>query len=132
VQDPAMIDRQHQRGQNLRIQDTTGARRSATRGFSGRGGLQKWPKELGDGGHASRPSILAPSGGGCTHGHLALIRRRNPTSRSAAPLHTPHQHQCQCQRQDQSPCRCSVSCDGLGCCVCTGSLKCARRSRMPA
>jgi hypothetical protein len=26
--------------------------------------LQRWPKELGDGGHASRPSILAPSGSG--------------------------------------------------------------------
>jgi hypothetical protein len=67
---------------------THGARRNATRGFNGRGGLQRWPKELGDGGHASRPSILAPSGGGCMHGHLALIRRRNPASRSAAPLRT--------------------------------------------
>jgi hypothetical protein len=65
-----------------------GARRNATRDFNGRGGLQKWPKELGDGGHASRPSILAPIGGGCTHGRLSLIRRRNRASRSAAPLHT--------------------------------------------
>jgi len=66
----------------------TGAQRNAIRDFDERGALQRWPEGLEARGHARRPSVLAPIGGGCSHGRLSLIRRRNPASRFAVPLHT--------------------------------------------
>jgi hypothetical protein len=51
-------------------------------GFDGRGGLQRWPEGLGTWGHASRPSELAPIGGGCCladcHSHAAEPPHRVP------------------------------------------------------
>jgi len=71
-----------------------GARRNATRGFSGRGALQRWPERLGAWGHARRPSELAPIGADCCladcHSHAAEPPHRVPPRPSV-------------RRQDQPP-----------------------------
>jgi hypothetical protein len=56
------------------------------RGPNGRVGLQKWPERLEAGGHASRPSALAPNWRWLLSGQLSLVTPPHPP---VAPHRTP-------------------------------------------
>ena len=84
----------------------TGARWNATRGFNGRGALQRWPETLGTWGHARRPSELAPIAGGCClrdcHSHAAEPPHRAP------PRPSIRRHQWRNTKRGSDPCTISI------------------------